>query len=125
VISFLAGGIIFLFDDQVARLYSDHPEVIALTKQFLFYAIFFQFADAFGAPIQGILRGYKDVNITFWMSLISYWFIGLPSGWLFATYTSLDAFGYWLGLIVGLSAGAITLFGRMYYLQNKLQRTYT
>lgn len=125
MISFVAGGIIYLLDDQVARLYSDHPEVIALTKQFLFYAIFFQFADAFGAPIQGILRGYKDVNITFWMSLISYWFIGLPSGWLFATYTSLDAFGYWLGLIVGLSAGAITLFGRMYYLQNKLQRTYT
>jgi multidrug resistance protein, MATE family len=122
VIAFLAGGIIYLMDDQVARLYSDHPEVIELTKHFLYYAIFFQFADAVGAPVQGILRGYKDVNITFWMSLISYWLIGLPSGWLFANYTNLDAYGYWLGLIVGLSAGAITLFGRMYYLQNKLAK---
>ncbi|QGH35784.1 MATE family efflux transporter [Gracilibacillus salitolerans] len=123
IIAFLAGGIIYLLDDQVARLYSDHPEVIELTKHFLYYAIFFQFADAVGAPVQGILRGYKDVNITFWMSLVSYWLIGLPSGWLFANYTSLDAFGYWLGLIVGLSAGAITLFGRMYYLQNKLAKS--
>ncbi|WP_208589734.1 MATE family efflux transporter [Gracilibacillus suaedae] len=122
VIAFLAGGIIYLMDDQVARLYSDHPEVIELTKHFLYYAIFFQFADAVGAPVQGILRGYKDVNITFWMSLVSYWLIGLPSGWIFANYTNLDAYGYWLGLIVGLSAGAITLFGRMYYLQNKLAK---
>ncbi len=99
--------------------------MISLTKQFLFYAIFFQFADAFGAPVQGILRGYKDVNITFWMSLISYWLIGLPSGWIFANYTSLDAFGYWLGLIVGLSAGAITLFGRMQYLQKKMIKKFS
>ncbi|UOQ46738.1 MATE family efflux transporter [Gracilibacillus caseinilyticus] len=123
VIAFLAGGIIYLLDNQVASLYSDQKEVISLTKQFLYYAIFFQFADAVGAPVQGILRGYKDVNITFWMSLVSYWLIGLPSGWLFANYTGLDAFGYWVGLIVGLSAGAITLFGRMYYLQQKLERT--
>ncbi|SHM50280.1 MATE family efflux transporter [Gracilibacillus kekensis] len=120
MIAFVAGAILYIFDDQVARLYSENPEVISLTKQFLFYAIFFQFADAFGAPVQGILRGYKDVNITFWMSLFSYWLIGLPSGWILANYTSLDAFGYWLGLIVGLSAGAITLFGRMQYLQKKM-----
>lgn len=125
IIAFIAGSILYLFDDQVARLYSENPEVIALTKQFLFYAIFFQFADAFGAPIQGTLRGYKDVNITFWMSLVSYWLIGLPSGWLLANYTNLDAFGYWLGLIIGLSAGAITLFGRMQYLQRKLIRKYS
>ncbi|WP_066191811.1 MULTISPECIES: MATE family efflux transporter [Gracilibacillus] len=122
VVAVLAGAVIYLLDDPIARLYSDHPEVLALTKQFLYYAIFFQFADAVGAPVQGILRGYKDVNITFWMSLVSYWLIGLPSGWLFAHYTSLDAFGYWLGLIIGLFAGAITLFGRMYYLQNKAKR---
>ncbi|MBM7679575.1 MATE family multidrug resistance protein [Gracilibacillus alcaliphilus] len=121
-IAIIAGGLIYLLDNQVASLYSTDPEVLALTKQFLYYAIFFQFADAVGAPVQGILRGYKDVNVTFWMSLVSYWLIGLPSGWLLANYTALDAFGYWLGLIIGLSAGAITLFGRMYYMQWQLSR---
>ncbi len=32
----------------------------------------------FAAPIQGALHGYKDVNTTFVMTLISYWVIGLP-----------------------------------------------
>lgn len=121
-ISIVSGAIIFLLDDQVAFLYSEEKEVLELTKQFLYYAIFFQFADGIAAPIQGVLRGYKDVNITFWLSLVSYWLIGLPSGWIFANYTSLDAFGYWLGLIIGLFAGAIMLYSRMYYLQRKLKQ---
>ncbi|MRH44945.1 MATE family efflux transporter [Aquibacillus halophilus] len=123
-IAIVAGFILLAFDDQIARLYNTNPEVVELTKHFIFYAIFFQFADAFGAPLQGSLRGYKDVNITFWMSLVSYWMIGLPSGWLLANYTDFGPYGYWMGLIIGLSAGAITLFGRMYYLQNKLLRKY-
>ncbi len=121
-ISIVSGAIIFLLDDQVAFLYSEEKEVLELTKQFLYYAIFFQFADGIAAPIQGVLRGYKDVNITFWLSLVSYWLIGLPSGWIFANYANLDAFGYWLGLIIGLFAGAIMLYSRMYYLQRKLKQ---
>ncbi|WP_053217083.1 MATE family efflux transporter [Virgibacillus senegalensis] len=119
-VSFLAGLVLYTLDDAVARLYNDNPEVITLTKQFIFYAIFFQFADAIGAPLQGALRGYKDVNITLVMALISYWLIGLPSGWLLANYTHFGPFGYWMGIIIGLSAGAITLFGRLVYLQRKL-----
>ncbi|SDK48536.1 multidrug resistance protein, MATE family [Sediminibacillus albus] len=119
-VSFLAGLILYTLDDTVARLYNDNPAVIELTKQFIFYAIFFQFADAVGAPLQGALRGYKDVNITLIMALVSYWLIGLPSGWLLAHYTSFGPFGYWMGIIIGLSAGAITLFGRLLYLQRTL-----
>ena len=121
-VSLFAGGIIYLLDTQVAGLYSNNPAVIELTKNFLYFAIFFQFADGIAAPIQGILRGYKDVNITFWMALISYWAIGLPSGFILANYTSMDAYGYWMGLIIGLTVGAITLFSRMYYLQSRLEK---
>ena len=121
-VSLFAGSIIYLLDTQVAGLYSNNPAVIELTKNFLYFAIFFQFADGIAAPIQGILRGYKDVNITFWMALISYWAIGLPSGFILANYTSMDAYGYWMGLIIGLTVGAITLFSRMYYLQRRLEK---
>ncbi|WP_077624438.1 MATE family efflux transporter [Sediminibacillus massiliensis] len=121
-VSFLAGFILYVLDDTVARLYNDNPEVITLTKQFIFYAIFFQFADAVGAPLQGALRGYKDVNITLIMAFISYWVIGLPSGWVLANYTGFGPFGYWIGIIIGLSAGAITLYGRLLSLQKSLSR---
>lgn len=123
VIAVIAGLILFVFDEQVAKLYNTNPEVIELTKQFIYYAIFFQLADAFGAPIQGALRGYKDVNVTFVISLVSYWVIGLPAGWLLANFTALEPFGYWLGLIIGLSAGAVALLARLFFLQRKYARS--
>jgi len=118
-IAVFAGLVLFIFNGPVAKLYNTNPEVIALTKQFIYFAIFYQLADAIGAPIQGALRGYKDVNITLITSLVSYWLIGLPTGWLLATYTSLEPFGYWVGIIVGLSTGAIALLARLLYLQKK------
>lgn len=79
-IAIFAGVILYVFDDFVAGLYHTNPQVIALTKQFIFYAVFYQLADAFGAPIQGALRGYKDVNMTSVIALLSYWKVGLPTG---------------------------------------------
>ncbi|HLS20685.1 MAG TPA: MATE family efflux transporter [Bacillota bacterium] len=120
-IAVFSGIILFIFNDFVASLYSNNPDVIRLIKQFIYYAIIFQIADAFGAPIQGALRGYKDVNITLVIALISYWGIGLPTGYVLANYTALEPFGYWIGLIVGLGTGAIALFTRLMY----VQKTYT
>lgn len=117
-----AGLVLYVFKDFVAGLYNTEPDVINLTKDFIIFAIFFQLADAFGAPIQGALRGYKDVNLTLVIALVSYWVIGLPSGWLLANYTALEPFGYWVGLIIGLSSGAIALFARLLYIQKKFRR---
>ncbi|MFC7062719.1 MATE family efflux transporter [Halobacillus seohaensis] len=122
--SVLAGAILYIFDESVASLYSSNEQVIELTTSFIFFAIFFQLSDGFGAPLQGILRGYKDVNITLLMAFISYWLIGLPSGYILANYTSLGPFGYWMSLIIGLTAGAITLLIRMLHLQRKNIRKY-
>ncbi|MFD2042837.1 MATE family efflux transporter [Ornithinibacillus salinisoli] len=121
-IALFNGVILLIFDDFVASLYNTNPEVIALTKQFIYFAIFYQLADAFGAPIQGALRGYKDVNITLIIAFVSFWIIGLPSGWVLANYTSLEPFGYWVGIIIGLSSGAIALLFRLLQLQRKHQQ---
>ncbi|WP_068675652.1 MATE family efflux transporter [Oceanobacillus sp. Castelsardo] len=118
-IAILNGAILYVLRGPVSTLYNSNPEVIELTTQFITFAIFYQVADAFGAPIQGVLRGYKDVNITLIIALVSYWLIGLPTGWLLANYTSLEPFGYWVGITVGLSCGAIALFWRMFVLHKK------
>ena len=107
----------FSFRKEVAGLYSNEPQVIELSIQFLLFALFFQLSDAIQAPIQGALRGYKDVNVTFIMSLISYWVIGLPLGYLLTKYTELGPFGYWIGLISGLAVGALCLSNRLIYIQ--------
>ncbi|PMC39206.1 MATE family efflux transporter [Bacillus sp. UMB0899] len=125
LLSTISAALIYFFRPEVASIYTSDAAVLKLTQDFLIYAIFFQLSDAIAAPIQGILRGYKDVNVTFIMALISYWVIGLPVGYLVATFTSLDAFGYWIGLISGLAAGAIGLSVRLYMIQRKYEMTST
>ncbi|MEM5816987.1 MAG: MATE family efflux transporter, partial [Desulfitobacterium hafniense] len=115
-IALLTALLLFLFKEQVAWLYSKEWDVILLAKQFLIYAIFFQFSDALATPIQGILRGYKDVNLPFITSLISYWFIALPVGYFLAAYTSFGAFGFWIGLISGITTNACCLLLRLRYI---------
>ena len=70
----------YFLREQIAFIYTNNVEVVALVKVFLLYAIGWQAGDAIAAPIQGILRGYKDVNATFWASMLAYWGICLPLG---------------------------------------------
>lgn len=118
----LCGLILLLFRYDIAGIYTADPVVLKLTAKFLLYALFFQLSDAIQAPIQGALRGYKDVNITFLASLLSYWVIGLPLGYVMAVYTDLGAFGYWIGLIAGLAVGAICLLLRLLWVQTTANR---
>jgi len=119
LMSLVCAALLLMFREQVAGLYTSDAAVLELTKQFLIYALFFQLSDAIAAPIQGVLRGYKDVNFTFIAAFVSYWLIGLPLGYYLAGYTSLQAYGYWIGLITGLAAGALALICRLVYVQRK------
>lgn len=114
---FAAG--LFFFNKDVAFLYTRSETVARMIQHFLLYAIFFQLSDAIAAPIQGALRGYKDVNVTFVMALVSYWVIGLPLGFILARYTFFGPFGYWIGFISGLGTGAVCLFSRLLIIQRK------
>ncbi len=118
--SLFTAALILLFRPEIAGLYTAESAVLQLTQHFLIYAIFFQLSDAIAAPIQGALRGYKDVNYTLIAAFVSYWVIGLPSGYLIGTYTSYGAFGYWIGLIAGLAAGAVVLFIRLRLMEKRL-----
>ncbi|QRG67569.1 MATE family efflux transporter [Brevibacillus choshinensis] len=122
VLALLFGVMLLVFNEQVAGFYTTDEGVLRLTQHFLMYSILFLISDAVAAPIQGVLRGYKDVTVTFVVALISYWVIGLPLGYALAQLTPLAAFGYWIGLITGLAAGAVFLFGRLLKLQNKMIR---
>ncbi len=107
------------FNSAIAGLYSEEPPVHELIRNFLIYAIFFQLSDAIAAPIQGALRGYKDVRVTMVTAVLSYWVIGMPVGYFLAKYSSLQAYGYWVGFIAGLAVGAVILLLRLVSLQKK------
>ncbi|QKS70559.1 MATE family efflux transporter [Paenalkalicoccus suaedae] len=118
----IACVIIYVTRGPVATLYTNDPSVAYLIQQFLLYAIFFQLSDAINTPIQGVLRGYKDVNVPFIMALVSFWIIGLPLGYVLATYTQLGPYGYWVGLIAGLAVCATFLYVRLGIIQRRVAK---
>lgn len=118
----VCGIVLIVLRPEIAAIYTKDQEVLTLTTHFLLYALFFQLSDAIQAPVQGALRGYKDVNVTFIMSLVSYWIVGLPFGYYLANYTHWGAFGYWIGLISGLAVGAICLSSRLLYVQKRINK---
>lgn len=118
-VSLFSGGLLYLQNERVAALYSNDPEVINLAAHFMILAIFFQLSDAVAAPTQGALRGFKDVNATFILTISAYWVIGLPLGFYFERFTTLGPDGYWWGLIIGLAVGATLLLLRLVYLVKK------
>ena len=93
---------LYIFRDRVASLYGNDPHFIETTAVFLTYSLFFQLADTFAAPLQGILRGYKDTIVPFYLGLIGYWGVAIPLGYLLDQVPDLGAFAYWIGLIASL-----------------------
>ncbi|MFB2786437.1 MATE family efflux transporter, partial [Streptococcus pneumoniae] len=93
---------LYIFRGNVASLYGNDPKFIDLTARFLTYSLFFQLADTFAAPLQGILRGYKDTVIPFYLGLLGYWGVAIPVATLFDSLTDFGAYSYWIGLIISL-----------------------
>ncbi len=110
---------LYILRDRVAALYGSDTEFIRMTSVFLTYSLFFQLADTFAAPLQGILRGYKDTQVPFYLGLIAYWGISLPLGFFLDHFTSLGPYGYWIGLIASLVMSGILFQWRL----NRLVKT--
>jgi putative efflux protein, MATE family len=110
---------LLVFRGQIAALYNDEREVIELAKQFFLFAIIYQLSDASQASLQGVLRGYKDVTLPFITALISYWGIGLPTGYLLSAFTDLGAYGFWVGITAGLTCAAAGFLIRLLIVQRR------
>ena len=110
---------LYILRDRVAALYGSDTEFIRMTSVFLTYSLFFQLADTFAAPLQGILRGYKDTQVPFYLGLIAYWGVSLPLGLFLDHYTSLGPYGYWIGLIASLVTSGILFQWRLNKIQKK------
>lgn len=103
--------------------YTKAIDVIQYASPLLLLAALFQFSDAIQAISANALRGYKDTTAMFIITFIAYWLIGLPVGCILALtdwiLPAMDARGFWIGFIVGLSAAAIMLGFRVRFIQRR------
>ncbi len=98
----------------IPSFFTKELEIIELAKIVLLMTAIFQLSDALQATSAGILRGIQDVKVPTYLSLIAYWGIGIPVGYLFAFILEWGIAGLWTGLILGLSFNAILLTIRFF-----------
>lgn len=108
-----------VFNHTLAGLMTTDQEVIALAGQLLIIAGLFQLFDGTQVIGLGILRGMGDVNIPTLITLLAYWVIGLPSGYIMGVNLGLGVQGVWYGLTLALLTSSILLFWRYKFMINK------
>lgn len=106
--------IMLLFPEQITRIYTQDPEVIAVAVQLLFLAAIFQISDGLQVAGFGALRGLKDTKVPMVVNLFAYWVIGIPVAYILGFNFEFGAPGFWMGLIAGLTIAGILHNVRFY-----------
>ena len=96
----------------------ENSNLIYHAKQFLMIGALFQIVEAIRISLFGALRGLKDTHFTLLISILSFWGISLPVGYLLATYFHFAGVGLWWGMVLGSTIGIILL---SYRLKSKIQ----
>ncbi|WP_298703997.1 MATE family efflux transporter [uncultured Veillonella sp.] len=119
IIAICVSAYTFTHLDQIATLYTNDYSMVDLIGTFLAYAVFFTVIDAFGTPLQGILRGYKDVKIISTIAITCYWGASIPIAAFFMYALNWGPYGVWMGLLGGVLIAALGYLWRTWYIQNK------
>lgn len=91
---------------------SKNSAIIQLATQFLSVCAIFQFFEAVRISFFGALRALKDTHFTLIISIISFWAIALPIGYLLAIYCTLGGGGLWYGMVLGAVTSVVLLAWR-------------
>lgn len=107
----LAGICYVLLRSRIPLIFSVDPEVIALAAKLLIISAGFQIFDATQLAGLASLRALSDVKIPLAFSLIAYYLVCLPLGFICGKGLGLGPQGIWIGLMLGLLfAAALFLY---------------
>lgn len=98
-----------LFNKQLIGLYTHDAEVGHMASYLLLIAAFFQLSDGIQCVGLGVLRGLSDTRIPTLITIVAYWVIGIPIGYMLAYKFNLTLYGIWFGLSIGLLFSAVSL----------------
>jgi len=125
IMSVILGSCLFIFfislRELLPHMYSIGAAGIALASYILIFTALYQIPDSIQIVTMSALRGYNDTKALFVISIISYWAISIPIGYILC-FTDLivpriGVVGFWVGLIMGLMVASISLMLRICYLE--------
>ena len=93
---------------------ADSAAIVAYGTGLLAVAALFQMVDAGQVMAMGLLRGLRDTRVPMVVAAVSYWMIGIPSGWFLGLYLGYGGQGVWGGLVIGLMVAAGALMWRFW-----------
>jgi len=103
-------ALVFAFGNELlVSFYTTDTAVAPMAANLLLIAALFQLSDGVQCVSLGILRGIADTKVPTIITIVAYWVIGIPSGWLMAKYANLSLNGIWFGLCAGLTFSAYML----------------
>lgn len=101
--------------EKIASLYVEDSAVIVVAASLLVVGSGFQLADAVQASAISLLRAVGDVFVPSFLSIASFWLVGVPLGYWLAVVLGWNAFGVWVGYLVALIIQAFLFAKRFFY----------
>lgn len=89
-----------------------YEQIVYLTSTFLFSAAFFQILESARISLYGALRALKDTRFTLLASVIGFWVIPLPLGYILTVPLDFGGAGLWWGMIMGACINVLLLHFR-------------
>lgn len=102
ILNFLA---LFVFQNQIANLFTNDERVIAIIHQIMWLVALMQISDAMNANSAGCLRGQGQTKIGGIVNLVSYYVVGIPLSVYLSFYSPWKGslHGLWIGSTVALT----------------------
>lgn len=111
----LSAATMLLVPEFIVRIYTSDLAITSIAVSLLFYSAIFQYADGIQICAAGALRGLKDTMVPMFINIVAYLLIGLSVGYYLTFNRDLGPAGMWIGMIFGLSVGAVLLFTRFLF----------
>ncbi|MEM8957638.1 MAG: MATE family efflux transporter [Pseudomonadota bacterium] len=108
MLAILAGG------RALAGLLSADAEVVSLAAGMFIIVAAMQIADGVQGTMLGAARGMMDNRIPVMITLVCYWIVSLPLGYLMGFVMALGPNGVWIGYGTGLAIAASALTWRYF-----------
>ena len=118
----LSAASMLLIPGFIVKIYTNDLAITSIAVSLLFYSAIFQYADGIQICAAGALRGLKDTVVPMFINIVAYLLVGLSVGYYLTFNKAMGPAGMWIGMIIGLSIGAVLLLGRFIFKSRQLIR---
>ncbi|MDX2417299.1 MAG: MATE family efflux transporter [Xanthomonadales bacterium] len=118
----LSAATMLLIPEFIVKIYTNDLAITSIAVSLLFLSAIFQYADGIQICAAGALRGLKDTVVPMFINIVAYLLVGLSVGYYLTFNKAMGPAGMWIGMITGLSIGAVLLLGRFIFKSRQLIR---